>query len=133
MEEREQQKNLEYKDYIEGTRKVLEQSKTETKPYRVTVSGKEFVVFPNVFSPKYFNDTELFAQNLPIRIGEELLEIGPGTGAISIFAIYKGAKKVLAVDINPDAVENTRANIQLHHMEDVVEVREGNIYEPLKK
>ena len=132
MEERKQPKNLDYKDYIEGTRKVLEQSKTETEPYRVTVSGKEFVVFPNVFSPKYFNDTELFADNFPVRDGEEMLEIGPGTGAISILAIYKGAGKVLAIDINPDAVKNTQANIELHNMQGKVAVRQGNLYEPLK-
>src|SRR3989344_6029451 len=132
MEEKEQPKNLEYKDYIEGTRKVLEQSKTETAPYRVIVSGKEFIVFLNVFSPKYFSDTELFADNFPVRDGEEMLEIGPGTGAISILAVYKGAGKVLAIDINPDAVKNTRANIELHNLQKKVEVRQGNLYEPLK-
>ncbi len=132
MEEKEQPKNLEYRDYIEGTRKVLEQSKTETGPYEVTVSGKKFIVFPNVFSPKYFNDTELFADNFPVQDGEEMLEIGPGTGAISILAIYKGAGKVLAIDINPDAVKNTQANIKLHNLQEKVEVRQGNLYESLK-
>jgi len=57
------------------------------------------------------NDTELFANNLPVVDGEEMLEIGPGTGVISITAAYKGAKKVVAIDINPDAVRNTQANI----------------------
>ena len=132
MEQNEQPKKLAYKNYIDGTRKVLEQSKTETEPYRVTVSGKEFIVLPNVFSPKYFNDTELFADNFPVHDGEEMLEIGPGTGAISILAIYKGARKVLAIDINPDAVKNTRANIELHNVQGKVEVRQGNLYEPLK-
>lgn len=61
-----------------------------------------------------------------------MLEIGPGTGAISITAAYKGAKKILAVDINPDAVRNTQANIDLHHMKDKVEVRRGNLYEPVQ-
>lgn len=123
---------LKYQDYIEGTRKILEQSKTETKPYKVKVFGKEFVVYPNVFSPKYFYDTELFADNFPVKEGEEMLEIGPGTGAISIIAVYKGARRVLAIDINPDAVKNTKANIELHQMQDRVEVRHGNLYEPLR-
>jgi release factor glutamine methyltransferase len=79
---------LEYKDYIEGTRKLLQHSSRETEPYNVTVSGRSFIVLPNVFSPKYFNDTELFANNLPVVHGEEMLEIGPGTGVISIIAAY---------------------------------------------
>jgi len=122
---------LEYDDYIEGTRKVLEKSKSEKKPYKVTVLDKEFIVFPGVFSPKYFNDTELFAANIPVQEGEEMLEIGPGTGAISIIAAYKGAKRVVAIDVNPEAVKNTLANIELHQMKDKVEVRQGNLYEPL--
>src|SRR3989338_3764874 len=132
MEQNEQPKKLAYKNYIDGTREVLEQSKTETEPYRVTVSGKEFIVLPNVFSPKYFHDTELFAENFPVQSGEEMLEIGPGTGVISIVAIYKGAKKVLAIDINPDAVKNTQTNIDLHDMKEKIEVRHGNLFESLK-
>lgn len=123
--------SLPYADYIQGTRLILEQSQGEKEPYEAVVSGKTFIVFPNVFSPKYFYDTELFADHLPIREGEEMLEIGPGTGAISILAAYKGAKRVVAIDINPDAVKNTQANIALHHMQDKVEVREGDIYDPL--
>src|SRR5687768_3552272 len=107
--------SLSYQDYIEGTGKVLQKSKNETNPYHVAVLGREFIVYPNVFSPKYFRDTELFAKNLPIRQGEELLEVGSGSGVISIMAIYHGAKKVVAIDINPDAVKNTEANIKLHH------------------
>jgi HemK-related putative methylase len=126
-------KPLDYKDYIEGTRQILEDSKKEKEPYIVSVMGKEFIVLPNVFSPKYFNDTELFAENLPVVKGEEMLEIGPGTGTISIMAAYKGAKKVLAIDINPDAVKNTQENIKKHKMENIVEVRQGNLYEALKQ
>jgi len=125
-------RKLSYGDYIKGTREILERSKTEKEVYTTLVSGKEFVVYPNVFSPKYFNDTELFADNLPIQEGEELLEIGPGTGVISILMTYKGAKKVLAVDINPDAVKNTQANIVLHNVGDKVEVRQGDLYVPLR-
>jgi release factor glutamine methyltransferase len=95
------------------------------------VAGKEFLVYPNVFSPKYFNDTELFAMNLPLRDNEQMLEIGPGTGAVSIISLYRGAGKITAIDINPDAVKNTQANIELHNMCKKMEVREGNLYSPL--
>jgi len=121
-----------YKDYTIGTGSVLEKSQQEQRRYIVKVIGREFIVLPNVFSPKYFNDTEIFAKHLPITPGEEMLEIGPGTGAISITAAYRGAKKVLAIDINPDAVKNTHENIQKHKLEDRIEVRLGDLYEALK-
>jgi release factor glutamine methyltransferase len=122
-----------YEDFLQGTKKVLDQSKKEKEPYTVSVAGNEFLVLPNVFSPKYFHDTELFALNLPVGHGMEMLEIGPGTGAISITAALKGAKRVLAIDINPDAVENTRLNIERHGLDGRVEVRLGDLYEPLKE
>ena len=37
MEQNEQPKKLAYKNYIDGTREVLEQSKTEAGPYRAIV------------------------------------------------------------------------------------------------
>ena len=51
-----------YSDYINGTRKIINESKKEKKQYLITLLDKEFVVFPNVFSPKYFKDTEIFAK-----------------------------------------------------------------------
>lgn len=122
-----------YEDYLLGTKQILEESKKEKVPYMANVCGREFIVLPNVFSPKYFYDTELFAENLPVNKGEEILEIGPGTGAVSITAVYKGVDKVIAIDINPDAVKNTEENIKLHNLQNKVEVRQGNIYSELKE
>ncbi|MBU0532102.1 50S ribosomal protein L11 methyltransferase [Candidatus Micrarchaeota archaeon] len=41
-------------------------------------------------------------------VGERVLEIGPGSGVISKMALEKGATEVIAVDINPAAVEATK-------------------------
>lgn len=124
--------NLSYTDYLKGTKKVLDESKKEKRPYKATVRGEEFVVLPNVFSPKYFHDTEIFASQIPIYGEEVLLEIGPGTGAISVIAAKRGAKKIVAIDINPDAVKNTQINIEKHQLQGKIEVRLGNLYAPLK-
>lgn len=119
--------------YIKGTYKIIQESKKEKKPYFVRVLNKKFIVLPGVFSPKYFNDTELFAKHLPMRKDQDVLEIGPGAGVISVFFALKGAKKVLAIDINPKAIKNTKENIKLHKLENKIEVRKGNLYSPIKK
>lgn len=123
---------ISYDEYTAGTAQRLKDNRQEQEPYAVQVLGRDFIVLPNVFSPKYFHDSELFAENLPVVPEEEILEIGPGTGVISITAAYKGAKNVLAIDINPDAVKNTQENITKHHLDDKVAVRQGDLYEPLR-
>lgn len=120
-----------YEEYLAGTKQILDESQKETRPYTVQVNGLDIIVYPGVFSPKYFHDTEIFARHLPVIPGQALLEIGPGTGAVSIAAAYKGAERVVAVDINPQAVANTQANIEAHHLEERISVRHGDLYDAL--
>lgn len=120
-----------YKEYLDGTEELLKMSRSEDETYNVEVLGRTFVVHPNVFSPKYFKDTEPFAEHLPIKEGQTMLEIGPGTGAVSITAAYRGAKHVTAIDINPSAVANVEENIALHNMQDRISVRHGDVYDAL--
>lgn len=124
---------LTYEDYLEGTAKVLRENEAEKERYEVEVLGRKFVVHPNVFSPKYFFDTEFFAQELPVKQGEEFLEIGPGSGVTVVFAALRGAKHVTAIDINPDAVANTKENAKINGVEDRVTVLQGDLYAPLKE
>jgi len=118
--------------YLKGTQQIIDESTRENKPYRVKVMGKEFVVRPNVFSPKYFFDTEFFAKSIKINKGDEFLEIGPGTGIISALVALRGAKRVVAIDVNPHAVKNTKANAKLHKVDRRVKVLKGDVYSPLK-
>ena len=112
---------------------LLDKNATEKRSYKVSILGKKFVVYPNVFSPKYFFDTEFFAKNIEIKKGDDFLEIGPGTGVISVLVALGGARRVVAVDINPNAVKNTKANAKLHKVEKKIEVYRGDVYSPLKK
>ncbi len=117
---------------LEGTLKILKESQKEIQKYEVVIDKNKFIVYPNVFSPKYFNDTEFFAKEIPIKKGDEFLEIGCGTGIISVFACWKGAKNVVAVDINPSAVKNTKDNAKLHNLGNKINAVQGDIFNSLK-
>ncbi len=96
------------------------------------VQGVQFQVMPNVFSPVYSSDTKWFAECVvPLTKGGRFLEIGSGAGVIACLSSMKGALKVVATDINPQAVKNIQLNarrLALH-----ISIREGNIFDPIKK
>ena len=118
-------------DYAALARKRLEESLKERDIYEVEVLGKTFKVYPDVFSPKYFIDTEFFAENIHVEPGEQFLEIGSGTGVISVVAALQDAQ-VTATDINKRAILNTAANALLHGVQDKIVVLEGNLFDPIQ-
>lgn len=122
----------EYRALMEGTREMVEECWKEERLYIHEVCGRDFVVLPGVFSPRYFRDTKFFAREVPKRTGDDFLEIGTGTGIVACCALLHGyAKRVVATDINPKAIANAKINALLHGIAKDVEVLEGSVYEPL--
>ncbi|HEY8511514.1 MAG TPA: methyltransferase [Cyclobacteriaceae bacterium] len=76
-------------------------------------AGLHLRVFPGVFHPGLFSSTTLLLEFLEEQglKGSTFLELGCGTGLLSIAAARKGAS-VTASDMNPKAIENTRVNAE---------------------
>ncbi len=60
--------------------------------------------------------TRLMAQLIEMKRGhyESFLDIGIGTGVLSLTAQHYGAKKILGIDANPEAVSMTQRNVALN-------------------
>jgi len=71
------------------------------------------------------------AELLDIQPGERVMELGCGTGVLSLVAAKLGAKRVVAVDINTIALEATVCNARLNSAEKQIETRFGSWYELL--
>lgn len=59
--------------------------------------------------------------------GEQLIDVGTGSGILAIGAIKLGADRVLAVDLDPMAVANAKANIAQNGLENVIESRVSDL------
>ena len=49
-----------------------------------------------------------------------VLDVGTGSGVLSIAAALLGASRITAVDIDPEAVRVTQENLELNHVEELV-------------
>ena len=58
--------------------------------------------------------------------GARVIDVGSGSGILSIAAAKLGAREVLAVDVDPIAVEATAANARLNRLARVIRSREGS-------
>jgi len=53
--------------------------------------------------------------------GQTMIDVGTGSGVLAITAAKLGAAYVIAIDVDPDAVENARENIAANGVSDVVD------------
>ena len=76
------------------------------------------------------SDSLRLAENISWRKGARVLDLCSGTGIQGLMAA-RSAEKVVSVEINPKTVPVTRFNICLNGAEEIMEVREGNLYDVL--
>lgn len=65
--------------------------------------------------------------------GDSVIDIGTGSGVLSIGAAMLGAKSVHALDLDEVAVIAARENIALNKVDDTVEVFQGNLLDTVKE
>ncbi|MFJ9947692.1 50S ribosomal protein L11 methyltransferase [Kitasatospora sp. NPDC091207] len=125
-----------YARSLERSRSALTR---EDRPDRFTMAGREWDLLPGVFAPPFSATTgtamEILglvgARETPYRRYGSFLEIGAGTGIIAITAALAGSGRVVASDINPLAVENTRLNALRHGVTDRVSAVHSDLFSAL--
>ena len=76
------------------------------------------------------DDTFLLAENLEIKEGQSVLEIGTGSGLVSMYASLL-TDDVTATDINYNALELAEKNFKLNNI-DTIKLEFGDMFEPVK-
>lgn len=62
-----------------------------------------------------------------IQGGEDVIDVGTGSGILAIGAVKLGARNVLALDLDPVAVSSAKANAELNGLSDRIDVRESDL------
>ncbi len=118
-----------YKDYYWHSDKY----DLSTKETIILENGiKYYVDFIEGQKTGYFLDQK-FNRDLVGRIakGKKVLDCFTHTGSFGLNCAKNGAAKVVSVDISPLAIEQSRRNVELNHLEDRIEYVKADIFKYL--
>lgn len=112
--------------------KVYRSHLKQTTPLDMNFNGRQLVVSPNVMAPVPF-DLNLLSQAVikEAKSSDSVLDLGTGSGAQAIMAASK-AKRVLAVDVNPEAVNCARGNIARNGLSSRIRVLRSDLFQRAK-
>ena len=97
---------------------------------RVFFGDYVFFVDENVYEPA--EDSFLFAENLDVKAGEWVLDMGTGCGLLGVLVAKRGAF-VLAVDVNPYALRCARKNAALNHTRSNMDFVQSDLYSSFRE
>jgi len=99
-----------------------------------TAADLRVIVLPGVFDGARLRTGTFLAEALDASagpLGARALDLGTGSGLGALFAA-RSAAQVIATDINPEAVRCARLNALAHHLEQRIEGRVGDLFEPVR-
>jgi SAM-dependent methyltransferase len=97
------------------------QWKGRTGPFTIEVN-------PDVFAPTHTSRT--IAEALEIQPTDTVIDVGCGSGVLSLVSARLGAARVIGCDISEEAIEVARRNADRLGVADRVEFRVGSLLEP---
>lgn len=68
-----------------------------------------------------------------MKKGDSLIDIGCGSGILSIAAAHLGAEKVIAVDLDKLAVKVSKENVDLNGFSNIIDVRYGDLTDVIEE
>ncbi len=117
-------------DYLENIKKRENYCPLEYLLNIASFYSRDFYVDKRVLIPR--PETEILVDTV-ISISKELtqptiVEVGTGSGIISIIlALHVDNAKIIAIDINDDALEVAKINAKKHGVSDKIEFRNSNV------
>jgi release factor glutamine methyltransferase len=99
-------------------------------PKKVYFKDHVFMVDEHVYEPD--EDSFLLAEKMTVTEDDAVLDMGTGCGILAVLAAEK-AKSVLAVDINPYAIECANRNAEMNGAREKIEFRHGDLFHPIKQ
>jgi release factor glutamine methyltransferase len=92
---------------------------------RIHFGENVFDLYENVYEPA--EDSFLFAENLGVKGGERVLDVGTGCGLLAVVAA-KRAGSVVAVDLSPFAIRCAKGNSALNGVRGKIDFVQASLF-----
>lgn len=121
------------RDFTKNTKSLSEKSREIEEKKDVEIGGVSLVVYKDVFDPSVFFSSQQFGEILREYVKDKNIqtfcEIGTGTGLVSVFVALENPDLSLTIsDVNPNAVENAKENVEKHNLSARVTVFESDVF-----
>lgn len=125
-------------EYLEWWTSRQSVRKNLDKNTKVTFGKTNLVITPNTFNPDPVetNSTSFLANNLfgnNCMKGKTVLDIGAGSGVLSIEAVNWGARQVFATDIEDEVLECAASNARTNRVLDKIQFGKGSVFDACPK
>lgn len=101
----------------------------ETITWKGRFGPMDLRVGPATFRPSTISS--LLADALDFKPGSVVVDVGTGSGILSIIAAKLGASKVYGIDAAEETVQIATANARTHGVADRVQFAQGDMFDPL--
>ncbi len=68
-----------------------------------------------------------------LKAGDRVIDIGSGSGILSMAAVLLGAEKATGVDLDPVAVRVALENVELNNLQDKIDILHGNLTDVIRE
>ncbi len=102
---------------------------SQTERYVNNLAGISYIVLPKVYPGG--TDSLLLCDCMDINKGDEVLDIGTGTGIVALKAKTLGARNVMAIDLSPRAVSNVKQNAKYLGLK--IDIKLTSVFGGIKK
>lgn len=68
-----------------------------------------------------------------LKAGDRVIDIGSGSGILSMASVLLGAEKATGVDLDPVAVRVALENVELNNLQDKIEILHGNLTDVIRE
>jgi release factor glutamine methyltransferase len=99
-------------------------------PHKVSVLGRIYEISENVFNPKFYYTSIFMAKHIKVQPDDLVLDMGTGSGIQAITA-GQTASRVIAVDINPEAVRFAKRNVIANGLENRISIIQSDLFSSL--